>query len=406
MSGTVQALAGVKVVEFGSYAAGPHVGKLLANFGATVVHVESRRRPDGFRLEYPPFKDGKPGINRGGCFAYFNDSKYGVTLDLQKEAGRELARRVLGWCDIVIENMRPGVMQRLGLGYASARALNPGLVMLSSCNMGQTGPRANTPGFGSQLSSLAGFCGLTGEPDGPPMLLYGPYIDFIASTLGAAAVLAALEQQRRTGQGAWIDLSQYETGLHFIAGALLDYHAEGTIADRRGNRCDEAAPHDAYACEEGRWLALSCWSDEEFARLASAIGRGQLSRDARFAGLGDRQANAAELDRAIAAWCQGQDADCAAALLQRAAVHAYPVNTIADLFRDPQLVRQRTWRTRRHGEIGDQAYCFPAFDLSATPGDITAAAPLLGADNQTVFREFIGLSDDEYATCEALGAFD
>ena len=405
MSTGAQALAGVKVAEFGAYAAGPHVGKLLANFGARVVHVESRRRPDGFRLEYPPFTDGVPGVDRGGCFAHFNDSKYGVTLDLHSEAGRELARRLVAWADIVIENMRPGVMRRLGLGYEAAQALNPGVVMLSSCNMGQTGPRANTPGFGSQLSSLAGFCGLTGTPEGPPMLLYGPYIDFIASTMGAAAVLAGLDQRRRTGRGAWIDLSQYETGLHFVAGALLDYHVNGTVAARKGNRDDEAAPHEVYRCAGGRWLALSCWSDAEFGRLAQAIGRPEMAADPRFAARAQRQAHCVELDRAIAAWCAARDADSAAMLLQDARVHAYPVNTMADLFRDPQLAHQHVWRRRHHGVMGERAYCFPAFDLVDTPGEITSAAPLLGAHNETVFREFLGMSAAEYAACDAQGAF-
>ena len=157
MSAGVQALDGVKIVEFGGYAAGPHVGKMLANYGATVVHVESMSRPDGFRMQYPPYKDDRPGINSGGCFTYFNDSKYGVTVDLKNAEGRKLARRLSDWCDVIIENMRPGVIDRLGLGFQELRKTNPGLIMLSTCNMGQTGPRADTPGFGSQLSALAGF---------------------------------------------------------------------------------------------------------------------------------------------------------------------------------------------------------------------------------------------------------
>ncbi|KKW44676.1 MAG: Subunit of CoA-transferase of family III [Candidatus Peregrinibacteria bacterium GW2011_GWA2_54_9] len=140
MNAGVLALDGVKIVEFGGYAAGPHVGKMLANFGATVVHVESMSRPDGFRMQYPPYKDDKPGINSGGCFTYFNDSKYGVTIDLKNPEGRKLARKLADWCDIVIENMRPGVIDRLGLGFEELRKSNPGLIMLSTCNMGQTGP--------------------------------------------------------------------------------------------------------------------------------------------------------------------------------------------------------------------------------------------------------------------------
>src|SRR5215471_7110824 len=204
------ALQGVKVVELGGYAAGPCISKYLANFGARVVHVESRRRPDGFRLQYPPFKDGKVGLNRSGCFAFFNDSKHGITLDLKNPKGLEVAHRLVEWSDIVIENMRPGVMARLGLGYENLRERKSDLIMLSTSNMGQTGPHATHPGFGSQLSSLSGFTHLIGEPSGPPNVLYGPYIDFIAVAYGAIAVLAALDHRRRTGEGVFIDLSQYE----------------------------------------------------------------------------------------------------------------------------------------------------------------------------------------------------
>lgn len=406
MSGPVQALAGLKLVEFGGYAAGPHIGKLLANFGAQVVHVESRRRPDGFRLEYPPFKDGKPGVNRGGCFAFFNDSKYGVTLDLKSDGGRQLAERLVQWCDVVVENMRPGVMERLGLGYEDLKRVNGQVILLSSCNMGQTGPRANTPGFGSQLSALAGFCGLTGYADGPPMLLYGPYIDFIASTMGAAAVLAALQRRRATGGGAWIDLAQYEVGVHFVGGALLDLQQSGRVAQRSGNDDPEAAPHGCFACRGGGWVALSCWSDAEYAGLAEAIGEPALANEPRYRNASARRGASAALNKRIGSWAGSQTASQAAARLQAHGVHAHEVNTIADLFSDPQLTHRRQWRRRRHPVIGEQAYLFPAFELEGTPGDVTAPAPCLGADNETVFRELLGMSEQQYREYEAAGAFD
>jgi crotonobetainyl-CoA:carnitine CoA-transferase CaiB-like acyl-CoA transferase len=380
---TPRALEGLRIAEFGSYAAGPHIGKMLANFGATVVHVESRAHPDGFRLQYPPYKDGRPGIDASGCFAYFNDSKLGVTLDLKKPRGVELARRLAASCDVVIENMRPGVMARLGLGYDALAAANPRLVMLSSCNMGQTGPRADTPGFGSQLTALAGMSHLTGEPDGPPMLLYGPYIDFIASTLGAVAILAALERRRATGKGAYLDVSQYECGLLFIAGELLDYHASGRVAARAGNDDPDAAPHGAFACADGRWLALSCWSDAERARLAGILG-----------------------GKKPAEWARERDAEQGAKELQAAGVHAHAVNGIGDLFTDAQLEARGQWQRRAHAVIGEHAYCAPAFVLSETPGAVTAAAHTLGRDNEAVFKGLLGLSGEEYRDCEAAGAFD
>src|SRR5216684_7245534 len=144
------ALGQLKVLEFGGYAAGPCISKYLANFGASVVHVESNQRPDGFRLQYPPYKDGIVGPNRSGCFAFFNDSKKGVTLNLKQPQGLELAYRLVDWADIVIENMRPGAITRLGLGYERLGVRKPELIMLSTSNMGQTGPHASHPGFGSQ----------------------------------------------------------------------------------------------------------------------------------------------------------------------------------------------------------------------------------------------------------------
>ena len=406
MSAGVQALEGVKVVEFASYAAGPHVGKMLANYGATVVHVESMRRPDGFRLQYPPYKDGKPGPNSGGCFAYFNESKYSVTADLKNPEGVRLGKRLADWCDIVIENMRPGIIDRLGLGFKELSRSNPDVIMLSTCNMGQTGPRADTPGFGSQLSALAGVCGLTGERDGPPMVLYGPYIDFIASTLGAAAVLAALERRQRTGQGAYLDVSQYECGLLFLAGPLLQYHRSGEVAERTANDDPDAAPHGAYACRGEGWITLSCWSDDEFVRLCGVVGRADLAGDPALGALAGRKSAAARIHHALSAWTHDRDPGEAARVLQAARIHAHAVNSVADLFTDSQLVSRRLWRRRRHPVIGDQAYCFPAFELSETPGDITASGPVLGADNECVFREFLGLSEEEFNSVRAKGAME
>lgn len=405
MSGVTQALDGVKVIEFGGYAAGPHIGKILGNFGAKVVHVESRDRPDGFRLQYPPFAGNRPGLNRSGCFSFFNDSKYGVTIDLKKPEGVELARRLAQWCDLIVENMRPGVMERLGLGFDALSQINPRLVMLSTCNMGQTGPRADTPGFGSQLSALAGFCGMTGFPDGPPMLLYGPYIDFIASLLGGSAVLAGLIRSRRTGKGTYIDLSQYECGLLFMAGALQDYFATGRLAERCGNDDPEAVPHGAFPCRDGEWVTLSCWSNDEFKALAGVIRQSRLAMDADFATSAARRAHKGELDEVISAWTSERSAEAAAQALQAAGIGAYPVVTMAGLFSDPQLAARRQWRVRRHPEMGDQAYCFPGFDLTEMPGDIVSAAPCLGNDNDFVFRDLLGLSDSEMERFEQRGVF-
>jgi crotonobetainyl-CoA:carnitine CoA-transferase CaiB-like acyl-CoA transferase len=399
------ALGDLKVVEFGGFAAGPQVGKIMANYGATVVHLEAADRPDGFRLQYPPYPDNRPGINRSGCFAMFNDSKLGVTVDLKQPAGLELARRLVDWADVVVENMRPGVMARLGLGYETLTQSNPGLVMLSTCNMGQSGSRAKMPGFGTMLSALAGFCGLTGQPDGPPMLLYGPYIDFVAALFGLSAVLAALERRRHSGRGALIDLAQYETGLLFLAGPLLAYQESGRVLGRSANRDAVAAPHGTYLAADGRWLALSCWSDRQFAALAGAIGEAAAAQDERFATAPARQSQAEALDALVSGWCAAQPAAALVSALRQAAVPVYAVNDMRDLFEDEQIRAAATWQTRPHAEMGPIACYLPAMALSATPPAVGAAAPLLGQHNDYVFAELLGLSQAEIQTYQASGVF-
>ncbi len=399
------ALEGVKVVEFGGYAAGPCIGKYMANFGAQVVHVESKQRPDGFRLQYPPYKDNKVGVNRSGCFAIFNDSKYGVTLNLKHPEGLKLAYRLVQWSDIVIENMRPGVMARLGLDYQTLRQHKPELIMLSTSNMGQTGPYAMHPGFGSQLSSLSGFTHLIGEPDEPPHPLYGPYIDFIAVGFGGAAVLAALDYRRRTGEGVYIDLSQYEAGLQFLSSALLDYSARGVIAHRNGNRDPVAVPHGCYPCRDGRWCVISCWDDAEWERFCHAAGQPSWLTDERFATILDRKRHERELNLLITAWTREQDAFSLMWHLQRHGVHAAVVNTMRDLFSDPQICFRQIWQEQEHPEIGRHHYRMVSYQLSRTPGRIRRPAPCLGEHNEEVFLNLLGLSRQEYQRLLEQGVF-
>jgi crotonobetainyl-CoA:carnitine CoA-transferase CaiB-like acyl-CoA transferase len=395
----------VTIIEFGGYAAGPAIGKYLANFGARVIHVESVGRPDGFRLQYPPYKDDRVGLNRSGCFAIFNDSKLGVTLDLKRPPAVAFVRRLIARADAVIENMRPGVMAKIGLSQPLLRADNPRLVVLSTSNLGQTGPRAAHPGFGSQLSSLSGFTELIGLPEGPPQCLYGPYIDMIAVAFGGAALLAALDRQRRTGEGAFIDLSQYEAGLQFIAPALVDYALNGVIARRDGNRDPVAVPHGCYPSREQGWVTISCWDDEEWVRLGDAIGGPAWTVDPRFRTAVGRRAGETELNDHLAAWTRQLEAREVMARLQDARVHAAVVNTMEDLHADPQIAARAVWQSHDHPEIGPMRYRMGSYQLSDTPGLVRHGAPCLGEHNIAVFREWFGLAAEEYEDLAAQGVF-
>ena len=401
----IRALEGVRVIELGGYAAGPVVGKHLSNYGADVIRIESSKRLDGFRSHYPPFKDNVPGTERAGIFNYFNDGKRSITLNLKTDRGRDLACQLIAGADVVVENFTPGTMQRLGLDFASLSALNSCLVMLSTCNQGQTGPRAAQPGFGSHLTSLSGFTHLLGEPDRSPALLYGPYIDYIAVGYGTIAVLAALVQRRRTARGAHIDLSQYEAGLQFLAPAVMDYFVNRRVAGREGNRHQSAVPHGVYACAgDDQWCALSIWNDAEWHAFGALVGDDWTLHE-RFATVLGRKAYEAEIDRRVAEWTAARQRDDVVALLRGAGLHAAPVNSMADLFADPQLV-ERTWRAVEHPVLGKVHVMAPPFLLRGTPPRVEQAAPLLGQHTRSVLREVLSLSDAEIDELEAQGVLE
>jgi crotonobetainyl-CoA:carnitine CoA-transferase CaiB-like acyl-CoA transferase len=399
------ALHGIKVVEFTAYAAGPGITKYLANHGALAIRVESSTRPDGFRTHYPPFKDKKTGLNRSGCFAIFNDGKLSFTLNLKAPGGLDLAKRLVAWTDVVVENFTPGTMKRLGLDYETLKTVNPDLIMLSTCNFGQTGPHAHHPGFGSQLSSLAGFTHFTGEPDGPPLILYGPYIDLVAVAFGFLAVVAALEYRRRTGEGCYLDISQHETGLQFMAPPILDARVNGRVQTRQGNRATVPAPHGAFSCRgEDRWCTVSIWSDAEWERLVEVMGEPAWAKDGRFRTLIGRKAHETELNQRLSDWTRQFTPEELMTRLQAAGLRAGVVNSIPDLFTDPQLKHRGFWTLLTHPEIGDYHAKAPPFILTRTPARSTRPAPRLGEHNEMVLREILGLSDAEVDRLQAQGA--
>jgi len=429
------ALAGIRVIELGFAAAGPLVGKYLADHGAEVIHVESASAPDPFRTAYPPFKDNVPGLDRAGMFAFYNQGKLGVSLDLKHARGPELARALIAKADVVIESFTPGHMAKWGLDHERLRGERPDLVILSSCNQGQTGPHSRIPGYGSQLTALAGFLHLLGEADGTPVLLYGPYIDYIAVGHGVAAVLAALLRRRVSGQGCYIDLSQYEAGLQFMTPALLEHAANGTVPSRVGDRDLVAVPHGVYRCADvrpgqaspassephssrpsrpaspassephstDRWCALSVWDDDEWSRLGKALGSPAWACEPRFATAAGRREHEEELDRYIGEHARELSRERICADLRAAGVHVAPVLTISELFSDPQLASRGFWRSLPHEVLGTVVGMAPPFTLSATPARLERAGPLLGADNEHVFGTLLGLGRDGVERLRAEG---
>jgi benzylsuccinate CoA-transferase BbsF subunit len=401
------ALAGVRVIELGGFAAGPVVGKHLANYGAEVIRIESRTRLDGFRVHYPPFKDNVPGPDRAAIFNFFNDGKHSLTLNLKAVRGVELARKLIGSADVVVENFTPGTMARLGLGYEMLALDNPGLVMLSTCNQGQSGPHACHPGFGSHLTSLSGFTQLLGYPDETPVLLYGPYIDFIAVGFGAIAVSAALARRRQTGRGAYIDLSQYESGLQFMAPALLDLFANGRVASRKGNRHPSAAPHGVFQCMgEERWCAFSIANDDEWLRFVEALGSPDWTQEPDFTTVDGRKVNEDRLEALVSDWTRVRSREEVVTTLHEHGLRVHPVNSVADLFSDPQLEYRGTWRPVDHPVLERVHLEAPPFILRRTPPKLDRAGPLIGADNSYVLSQLLGLSSEEIRQLESEGVLE
>ena len=391
-----KALEDVKVADFTWVVAGPLCVRVLADYGAQVVHVETGTRLDPIRYT-PPYRDNIPGTNRGGYFHNYNSNKCGITLNMKHPRAPEIVRRLVSWADIVAENFNPGVMERLGLGYEELRETKPDIIMISLGSKGQTGPQAQLPAFGAHLAALSGFTAITGWPDRDPPVIFGAYTDSIAARFGAATLLAALDYRCRTGKGQYIDLSQSEAGIQFLAPYLLDYDANGRVLERNGNRDQSTAPHGAYRClGEDRWCAIAAFTDAEWDAICRVMGDPSWSKEERFATFLGRKKNEEELDKLIEQWTINYSAEEVMLKMQEAGVSAGVVETAEDLHRDPQLkARHHLW-TLKHQEIGDSTYDSMGSNLSKTPADLNKAAHTLGEDNYHVYTQILGFSDEEF----------
>jgi crotonobetainyl-CoA:carnitine CoA-transferase CaiB-like acyl-CoA transferase len=368
------------------------------------VRVESTTRTDICRT-VAPFHELPPGPESAVLFQNVNAGKRMITLDLATPAGREIFLDLVRWADVVTEAYTAGTMRALGLDYQALRAVNPSLIMLSTCLMGQTGPLARYAGFGNLAHSITGFGGLCGWPDRTPAGPFGAYTDYIAPRFSAATLLAALDHRRRTGEGQHIDLAQAEASIHFLAPAMLDYTVNGRVQTCVGNDDREAVPHGVYpAAGDDRWLAIAVQNDAQFAALATVLGDPSLRDDPRFATADARRAHREDLDARISAWTRTQDAHAAEAALQAVAVPAAVVAASADLCGDPQLVHREHLHHLEHPTYGTTPVEGSRSRLSRTPAVIAGAAPTLGRDNEEVLRTILGYDDDRVTELVIAGA--
>ena len=396
---------GINVVDFGWAIAGPLSLKYLADYGATVVCIESPQRPDLLRIS-APFKDGVSNINRAGYFSYFAANKYSVSLDLNKEAAKEMARKLVAWADIVGDSHRPGVLEKWGLDYDELSKIKADIILIRSSNQGLTGPAALQPGLGNHINGLGGIVNLVGLPDEEPICPMVAYTDYCIPHFAAAALVGALDYRRKTGKGQLIDLSQFEAGLHLIAPLLLDYSTNGAEAKANGNACDYAAPHGVFRCKgEDRWCAISVFTDDEWRAMCKAMGKPEWTKDSEFSTVRERKKHEARLNHFIEKWTSQYEPEHIMMLLQEEGVAAGVVQNAEDLCSDVHLEERECFWIGNHKELGMFSYLGQPSILSQTPAKLYQDAPSLGEHNEFFCREILKLSEDEYARYLMDGAF-
>ncbi len=396
---SVHALQGLRVADFSWVIAGPLIGYYLAQYGATVIRIESIHRPDVIRLS-APFKDNKPGINRSGQWAAYNGNKLGMALNLHHPKGIEVAKRLVGWSDIVLENFAVGVIDKIGLSYQELRKVKANIIMASTSNLGQSGPEAKHPGYGTTLVSYAGFTSLVGWPDRQPVKPFGAYTDYLAPLFQISAIMAALDYRRRTGKGKYLDISQMESGMQFLAPLILDYRVNnGHVSARQGNASSCAAPHGVYPCRgDDRWCALAIFTDRQWQSLCDIMGKPDWSQNPYFNSFQSRKQNEKLLDEKISEWTVNFDGEELVKKLQAKEIASGIVMNAADVQGDPQLAHRHFFWETEHPDIGRHSYEGAGFMLSKTPGEIRTAAPRLGQDTEYVCREILGMDDKEFVS--------
>jgi crotonobetainyl-CoA:carnitine CoA-transferase CaiB-like acyl-CoA transferase len=383
--------------------AGPFCTLQLAHLGAEVIRVESAKRTCVTRL-LPPFADGRPGPNRSGYFNQYNQGKLSLGLDLKQPEAIAVAKDLIARCDVVCENFAAGVMDRMGLGYDVLRQIKPDLIMIALSGYGSTGPEREFVSYGPAQVPLSGMSSLTGYSGWPPMHVGISYGDPTGGLHGAVAVLAALLHRANTGEGQYIDLSQQETCIAVLGEGVLEQSVSGAQPPRNGNRDPQMAPHGVFRCAgEQRWVAIAVRDDDEWRRLAAAMGRPDLAADPRFATLAARKAHEDELEELVGAWTLLRGPEEAADLLQRAHIPASVSMNSRDLAEDPHLAKSGFFVHLPHAEIGTKLHLGIPWRMSATPCAVRHAAPCLGEHTDDVLTRVVGYTPERVAELRGAG---
>ncbi|MFI5884043.1 CaiB/BaiF CoA transferase family protein [Streptomyces sp. NPDC051554] len=394
---TTTPLSGLRVLDLATLFAGPLAATMLGDFGAEVIKVEHPTKPDPSR-GHGPSKDGI-----GLWWKLLGRNKRAITLDLSKPGGRDTLLRLAATADVIIENFRPGTLEKWDLGWAELSATNPKLVLARVTAFGQFGPYAHRPGFGTLAEAMSGFAAITGEPDAPPTLPPFGLADSIAGLATAYAVMTALAARDRTGEGQVVDMAIIEPILTALGPQPLWYDQLGHVQPRTGNRSQNNAPRNTYRTADGSWVAVSTSAQSIAERVMRLVGRPELIDEPWFATGADRARHADVLDSAVGDWIAQRTRTEVLAAFEKAEAAVAPIQDVRDVMTDPQYQALDTITTVDDPELGPLRMQNVLFRLSATPGAIRWTGRPHGADTDTVLTE-LGLTDTELTALRQAGA--
>ncbi|MFD6424300.1 CaiB/BaiF CoA transferase family protein [Streptomyces sp. NPDC060198] len=390
-------LSGLRVLDLATLFAGPLAATMLGDFGAEVIKVEHPRKPDPSRGHGPA----KEGV--GLWWKLLGRNKRNLTLDLSSPGGREVLLRLAAESDVIIENFRPGTLERWGLGWEELEAVNPRLVLTRVTAFGQFGPYSHRPGFGTLAEAMSGFASITGEPEGPPTLPPFGLADSIAALATAYAVMAALSGRDRTGRGQVVDMAIIEPILTVLGPQPLWFDQLGHVQQRTGNRSRNNAPRNTYRTSDGQWVAVSTSAQSIAERVMRLVGRPELIDEPWFASGATRAEHADELDGAVGSWISRHTRDDALAEFEKAEAAIAPIYDVRDVMEDPQYRALDSVTEVDDPELGPLRMQNVLFRLSETPGSIRWAGRPHGADTEEILHE-LGLSGERIEALRSEGA--
>jgi crotonobetainyl-CoA:carnitine CoA-transferase CaiB-like acyl-CoA transferase len=394
----MSALEGIRVLDLGTFIAGPHCATILGEFGAEVIKIEPPKTGDSLR---------RLGTNTdcGDTLVWLSEArnKKCVTLDLKSERGRDLLRQLAAKCDIVVENFRPGTLEKWGLGYEDLKKLNPGAILVRISAYGQDGPLHSQPGFARIAHAFSGLTYLAGEPGQVPVVPGSTSLaDYMSGMYGAIGALVALQARKTSGEGQCVDLALYESVFRALDEIAPAYQKFGYVRERMGADTVNVCPHSHYQTRDGKWIAIACTSDQMFERLAEAMEQPELASEARFGPKDLRLAARDEVNGIVAKWVSSLDHQTALERCTKSGVPASLIYSIADIFEDAQY-RARGNIKMTDSRAGPLAVPDVVPRLSSTPGEIRWLGEGLGAHNDDIFQELLGLKRGEISKLRTEG---